>query len=148
MRPEHVGLSVRSLESSIDFYTRVLGLRVERIIESTPERGLGEIVGLPDCHARIAHLVAADAAEGGETGTMLELFEYVTPRGRPVPGDHTQADLGFVHLGFISADARADYARFQQEGVSCFAPPVEYRPGVWVFYFRGPDGEVCELRQT
>jgi hypothetical protein len=26
--------------------------------------------------------------------------------------------------------------------------PVEFRPGVWIFYFFGPDGEVCEMRQT
>ena len=25
--------------------------------------------------------------------------------------------------------------------------PVEFRPGVWVVYFLGPDGEVVELRR-
>jgi len=25
---------------------------------------------------------------------------------------------------------------------------VEFRPGVWIVYFHGPDGEVCELRQV
>jgi len=24
---------------------------------------------------------------------------------------------------------------------------VEFRPDVWVAYFYGPDGEVCEIRQ-
>ena len=47
-----------------------------------------------------------------------------------------------------SNDARADYSRLQGLGIQCIGAPVEFRPGVWVFYFRGPDGEVCELREA
>ena len=140
MNIEHVALSVADLERSIAFYTEVMGLTVKRVIDSTPEKGLGRIVGLPGCSARIAHLSAG--------AFMLELFEYTDPRGRPIARDRNQSDHGFTHVGFTSADVRADVARLRSLGVEFIGEPVEYRQGVWVVYFRGPDREVCELRQT
>jgi catechol 2,3-dioxygenase-like lactoylglutathione lyase family enzyme len=137
---EHTALSVQDLDRSIAFYQDRMGMTLERIIESGPEMGLGDIVGIPGCSARIAHLSSG--------AFMLELFEYTDPRGKRVPTDRTQADHGFSHIGFTSTDARADYASLKQHGVEFLGEPVEYRPGVWVVYFYGPDHEVCELRQT
>jgi catechol 2,3-dioxygenase-like lactoylglutathione lyase family enzyme len=51
-------------------------------------------------------------------------------------------------VGFATADIQADYERLLQAGVSFLSAPVEFRPGAWVVYFRGPDGETGELRQT
>jgi catechol 2,3-dioxygenase-like lactoylglutathione lyase family enzyme len=135
---EHAALSVTNLERSIAFYRDQLGLRLVRVIESDAGSKLGEIVGLPGCQARIAHLES-------EKG-MLELFEYQQPRGQAQP--RTQADIGFSHVGFATADIHAEYERLRCSGVSFFNAPVEFRPGAWVAYFRGPDGEVGELRQT
>ncbi|TVQ21030.1 MAG: hypothetical protein EA382_14180 [Spirochaetaceae bacterium] len=140
LRLEHAGLSVADLERSIAFYRDYLGMRVIRVIESGPEMPLGTIVGMPHATARIAHLEL--------DGMMLELFEYTSPRGREIPEDRRQADHGLVHVGFTSTDTRADYAVLREKGVAFLSEPVEYRPNVWVVYFRGPDGEVCELRQT
>lgn len=137
---EHVGLSVSDLDRSLAFYRDVLGFEVERIIEPSADLPLGEVVGMPGCLARIAHLQS-------EKG-MLELFEYQRPRGRSIPEDRTQADKGFIHIGFTSADARAEYRELKEQGVRFISEPVEFRPGVWIFYFYGPDGEVCEMRQT
>ena len=78
---------------------------------------------------------------------MFELFEYTEPRGRAV-GDRNQADLGFSHVGFASTDVQGDIARLQEMGYPCLGEPVEFRPGVWVAYFSGPDSEVIELRQA
>lgn len=137
---EHAGLSVSNLDRSIAFYRDILGLKVVRIIESHPEMGLGKIVGLPGCSARIAHLKSGKA--------MLELFEYQKPRGREIPEDRTQADYGFIHIGIKSKDVLKDYAKLKQAGVHFLSEPVEFRKNVWVVYFKGPDGEICELRQT
>ncbi len=137
---EHVGLSVLDLDRSLEFYRDVLGFEVERIIEPSADLPLGDVVGMPGCLARIAHLHS-------EKG-MLELFEYQKPRGRAITEDRTQADNGFIHIGFSSEDARAEYRELKQKGVRFMSEPVEFRPGVWIFYFYGPDGEVCEMRQT
>jgi catechol 2,3-dioxygenase-like lactoylglutathione lyase family enzyme len=137
---EHTALSVSDLERSIAFYRDVIGMTLARVIECPPEMRLGDVVGLPGCSARIAHLHSEKA--------MLELFQYVQPRGRPVQQDRTQADLGHIHVGFSSTDVRADHARLAAKGVRFINEPLEFRPGVWIVYFHGPDGEVCELRQS
>ncbi len=137
---EHAALSVSDLDRSLTFYRDRLGMAVVRVIEPGEAGDLGRIVGMKGARARIAHL------ERG--GMMLELFEYVEPRGRPDRDDRTQADLGFSHVGFRSTDVVGDYRRLCAEGVRFLGAPVEFRPGVWVVYFRGPDGEICELRQS
>ncbi|MDR1179346.1 MAG: VOC family protein [Spirochaetales bacterium] len=138
---DHAGLSVSNLEKSIEFYSGLLGLEVERILEPAPERDLGRVNGIPGSKARIAHLRKGEAA-------MLELFEYLDPRGKPLPAGHKQADIGFIHVGFASSDVREDYRRLREKGVQFLGEPVEFRPTVWVVYFRGPDGEVGELREV
>lgn len=138
-RPDHVALSVQNLDRSLTFYCDKLGMEVIRIL--VPGFGgdkLGTVVKLPGCRARIAHLVM--------DGFMLELFEYAEPPGRE--DSRTQAGLGYTHMGFASTDVRADWRRLCSEGVTFFSEPIEFRPGVWIVYFYGPDGEVCELRQT
>jgi glyoxylase I family protein len=137
---DHAGLSVSNLERSLAFYRDLFEMEVERVLEPAPERDLGKINGLPGCRARIAHLRKGAA--------MLELFEFLEPKGKPLPRDHRQADLGFVHAGFASSDVREDYARLKAKGVEFYSEPVEFRSGVWVAYFRGPDGETGELRQA
>ncbi len=75
---EHVGLSVADLGRSIAFYRDILGFAVVRVLEVPPAMRLGDVVGLPPCTARIAHLTLGPA--------MLELFEYRDPQGRPISG--------------------------------------------------------------
>ena len=136
----HVAVSVADLERSLTFYRDLIGLEVVRILDCPPEVRLGEVVGMPGCAARIAHLKIGN--------DMLELFEYLDPRGRPIPTDRKQADNGWIHIGFASSDARGDYARLKASGVRFIGEPVEFRPNVWIVYFHGPDGEVCELKQS
>ena len=139
-RLEHVALSVDDMELSLVFYRDLLGMRVIRDLE--PGLGgekLGMVVGMPGCRARIVHLDLG--------GAMLELFQYLDPIGKPLPPEYRQADIGFTHIGLSSDDVRSDYRKLKAEGVEFFSEPVEFRSNVWIVYFRGPDGEVCELRQ-
>jgi catechol 2,3-dioxygenase-like lactoylglutathione lyase family enzyme len=137
---DHVALSVASLDRSIAFYRDIIGFEVVRILECGPEMKLGDVNGMPGSTARIAHLTLGD--------NMLELFEYQAPKGKPIPPDRKQADNGLIHFGLASTDARADYDKLKEHGVTFLGEPIEFRPGVWIFYFYGPDGEVCELRES
>lgn len=135
-----MALSVADMQRSLEFYRDLLGLELVRELDCGPDSQLGTVVGLPNCSARIAHLMCG--------GTMLELFEYTVPRGDPLPSNHRQADHGPVHFGFQCNNVRGDYERLSDAGVDFISEPVEFRPGVWIVYFHGPDGEVCELRET
>ena len=137
---EHVGLGVANLERSIDFYCSNFNLELVRILEPSSDLPMEKIAGLPGCKVRIAHLTSACA--------MLELFEYVEPQGKPVSAEATQADKGYIHVGFKTTELLEEYERLSAKGVRFFGEPVEIRPDVWVVYFYGPDGEVCELRQS
>lgn len=137
---DHIGLSVTDLERSLAFYRDLLGFEVLRILDCTAEGDLGKVVGMPGCRARVAHLLLY--------GKMLELFEYTEPRGRAQGPGCRQADHGWIHMGLTSTDTRADCARLREAGVEFLSDPVEFRPGVWIVYFKGPDSEVVELRQT
>jgi catechol 2,3-dioxygenase-like lactoylglutathione lyase family enzyme len=137
---EHIALSVSDLDKSIEFYCKHLHCEVIRIIEAGTNPLLGKVVGMPDCIARIAHLKSGP--------NMLELFEYIKPRGEKIPLDHIQADNGFIHAGFRSSDVRNDYLKLVKEGVIFISEPVEFRKDVWICYFYGPDNEVCELRES
>jgi catechol 2,3-dioxygenase-like lactoylglutathione lyase family enzyme len=137
---EHVGLSVSNLDKSIEFYCKNLHCEVIRIVEANTNSLLGKVVDMPDCVARIAHLKAGP--------NMLELFEYTKPKGKKIPKNHKQADNGFIHAGFRSSDVRNDYLIMKNEGVNFLSEPVEFRKDVWICYFYGPDGEVCEIRQS
>ncbi|MCX6984760.1 MAG: VOC family protein [Lentisphaerae bacterium] len=137
---EHTALSVSDIDRSVAFYCENFQMTVDRSMECGADTLLGKVTGMKGCVARIVHLRKGSA--------MIELFEYKFPQGRDIPGDFKQADHGFTHLGFSSDDVRADYRTLLGRGVRFISEPVEFRPSVWVVYFYGPDGEVCELRQS
>ena len=136
---EHVALSGSDLDRSLAFYRDLLGFEVVRILEPRDDPKLGVVAGIPGARARIAHLKMGS--------NMLELFQYIEPVGRQVPEDRCQADHGVIHVGLRSDDVRGDCRRLKTQGVEFLGEPVEFRPDVRVVYFRGPDGEICELRE-
>jgi len=78
---------------------------------------------------------------------MLELFEYYEPIGQDTAKNMRQCDHGLSHIGFEVDNFHELIEELKQRDAEFLGEPVEFRPGVWVVYFRGPDGEVCEFRQ-
>ena len=136
---EHAGLSVSDMERSLSFYCGVLGMKMVREIDFSDER-LGKIVGRPGAKARVVHLALGE--------TALELFQYYEPQEKRSALDHNQWDHGFTHISFRTDDFASDYENLKAKGVIFLGQPLQVRSGTWVVYFRGPDGEVCELRQV
>ena len=136
---DHVALSVADIERSIRFYTGLFGFEVCRRLDADPGLPLGAVIGVAGAAADIAHLYLGEF--------MLELFQYRVPEGR-AEAARSQADHGYIHFGLRASDVHGETARLRAAGVSFLGDPVELRPGVWVVYLRGPDGEVVELRQV
>lgn len=138
-----VGLTVSDLDRAVAFYTRVLGF--ERVGET---EAWGEEVerlqGVFGLRVRIARLRL-----GAET---LELTEYLTPRGRPVPADSRSHDRWFQHVAIIVSDMDRAYAWLRHHRVEHASPAPQRLPdwnpsagGIRAFYFKDPDGHPLEV---
>ena len=136
---EHVALNVRDFDASLAFYRGFLGMDV--ILENeVKDEKLGKVIGVPGAKCKYVHLKIGDG--------VLELFQYTDPRGKNIAKSIQQYDVGFTHISFKVTAFHAELARLREQRVEFLGEPVEFRPGVWVVYFRGPDGEVIEYRQT
>ena len=136
---EHVGLSVKDMDRSLEFYRDFLGMEVVMELDASDEK-LGRVIGVPGAKCRIVHLKLENS--------MLELFNYYEPTGENKAKDIQQFDHGLTHIGFAVDNFHEFVEQLRERGTEFLGEPVEFRPDVWVVYFRGPDGEVCELRQV
>ena len=134
----HVGLGVADLERSLEFYRDFLGMEVIMELDADDGR-IGRVIGIGGAKCKIVHL------KKGET--VLELFHYYEPEGKNKARSLSQTDHGLIHIGFEVNDFHAHVEELRKRNVEFLGEPMEFRPGVWIVYFRGPDGEVCELRQ-
>jgi len=133
---EHVGISVRSLESSMRFYCDLLGLERVGEIERFEGELYGKILALPGASGRVALLKSADI--------QVELFEFATPRPRQADAQRPVCDHGITHFAIKVADIRSAYARLSAAGVPFHCEPLDMG-GIWATYGRDPDGNVFEL---
>ena len=138
-RIEHTALSVSSLERSLAFYRDLIGMEVILELDFEDET-LGIVNGLHGCKAKVVHLKLG--------ATVLELFEYRQPRGKPSARVRRQCDTGFIHIGFRVTDIHKHFRKMKERNVYFYSKPLEIRPEVFIVYFQGPDGEVCEMRQA
>lgn len=136
---EHVGLSVSHMERSLSFYRDFIGMETIMDIIITDDR-IGRVIGISGAKCRIVHLKLGQ--------TILELFCYSNPAGKNKARTMRQYDHGLIHIGFKVADFHKELERLKERNIEFLGKPVEFRPGVWVVYFRGPDGETCEFRQS
>jgi len=135
---KHVALSVSNLEKSLAFYRDLLGMKVLMQLDIEDDR-IARVIGVKGAKCKIVHLEAGSG--------ILELFEYSYPKGSNKARTIHQYDHGLTHFGFEVDDFPLLVQKLKNKGIEFLGEPVEFRPNVWVTYFYGPDGEVCELRQ-
>jgi lactoylglutathione lyase len=119
---KYFGIRVTNLESSIDFYTRLLGLKLKTT-------------------GKMEHGGVFAELEDPVTHFVLELNWY--PRGSPFDTPYTPGE-GLDHLGFEVDDALAVFKRLLAEGVEPALHP--FVDNGWVLAFvKDPDGNWIEL---
>jgi catechol 2,3-dioxygenase-like lactoylglutathione lyase family enzyme len=117
---EHVNLTVSDLDRSIDFYCRLLGLRVRW------RRAPGED-GTPAAHV-------------GDDRHYIALFQAGPGTTRPSV-DYDA--VGLNHFGFVVDDLDAACDRLETLGITPHSE-ADYEPGRRL-YFMDPDGIEVEL---
>lgn len=134
---DHAAISVEDMDKCVAFYRDVIGM--EKVLDRTFDVGMARIIGVPGAKARIVHMKLGES--------VVELFDYMHPKGRSPRPDAQQADYGLIHIGFAVNDFRATYQQLLSRGVRFLGEPVEIRAGVFVAYFHGAEHEVCEMRE-
>jgi catechol 2,3-dioxygenase-like lactoylglutathione lyase family enzyme len=138
-----VGMTVADMERSVAFYGQVLGFRKVSDVEAwgpEPER----LHGIFGVRVRVVRMQL-----GNEE---IELTEYLTPRGRPIPADSRSHDRWFQHIAIIVSDMDRAYAWLREHRVEHASPAPQRLPdwnpnagGIRAFYFKDPDGHPLEV---
>jgi catechol 2,3-dioxygenase-like lactoylglutathione lyase family enzyme len=135
----HIGIPVRDLDRSLDWYRELFGFEAE-FIQGAEGNGLDEIVQLSDAKLRMAFIRLPNV--------LLELLEYERPVG--LDFDRRNCDIGAIHVCFEVDDIREVHRRLHEHGISFTTPPIAQEgaiAGHQICYFRDPDGIQLELWQ-
>lgn len=135
-RVNHTGISVRDMARSLAFYRDLLGLELifDSDVDDVPP--LSAVVGMDNARGRVAWLRAGD--------TMIELWQWDHPEGRPLPDDYRPADKGVTHYALETDDVDGLYQRIVDAGFHANTEPLDL--GLHkTTYVRGPDDEIIEI---
>lgn len=142
----HASWTVSDIQRSIDFYSE-LGFELIHLQHQDNEY-TGKLVGLPNTHL-IAALMKLKGVSPGLSGHVIELVEYVSPKGRHLEG--RPCDITSAHLALISDNSHELYERMLRVDAEFVSPPVPITAGInkggFTCYMHDPDGFVIELMQ-
>ena len=140
-----VGMTVAEMDRSIAFYRDVLTFRVVSDVEVSGD-AFEHLSGVFGGRARVVRLRLADES--------LELTQYLTRGGRPIPADSRSNDAWFQHVAIIVADMDSTYRRLRAHHVEHASTGPQRLPdwnpnagGIRAFYFKDPDQHVLEVLQ-
>lgn len=143
----HFSFTVSDIERSVEFYRDVLGMELVHRQEQA-NAYTRKFVGYPDAHLKVAQLKIRDLPPA-RSGHLLELVEYVAPRGARV--DTRTLNPGTAHLAFEVNDIHAEYQRMVALGVRFRSEPVAIEAGInkggYTCYFLDPDDITLEIIQ-
>ena len=81
----------------------------------------------------------------------LEVFQYVSPEGRPGDPDRPVSDHGYTHFCLDVVDIDAEHERLSAAGMRFPNPPPPAGAvgggAIRAIYGRDPDGNVIELQE-
>ncbi|MDI2097386.1 VOC family protein [Ruicaihuangia caeni] len=140
----HFGLTVKSIERSLEFYCDQIGFpRPDSISESSGE-WIEKVTATADTLLRVAFVDTGD-------GAILELLEYARPDDGVATNDLRHHDVGSAHIAVNTDDIEGALERLSRAGARPVSDP-QYIPsggweGTWIVYLRDPDGNTVELVQ-
>lgn len=137
---KHVAVIVSDMDRSLDFYCNTLGFEVVEKVDLCTGEGVDKIVGLKDVALKIAHLKLPEGP------TLVELLEYIRPKGKPYGPDHRSNDIGVGHFAMYVEEIEEFCNILKSKGVKFISPGVVFSStDEKCCYFYGPDGEIIEI---
>ncbi|HEY8413511.1 MAG TPA: VOC family protein, partial [Pyrinomonadaceae bacterium] len=138
-----IGMTVSDMDTSVDFYSRVLSFEKISDVEVSGE-DYERFQGVFGLRMRVVRMRLGDE--------FIELTEYLAPKGRPVPVDSRSNDRWFQHIAIITSDMNKAYALLRQNKVEHASTGPQRLPdwnknaaGIKAFYFRDPDKHWLEI---
>jgi catechol 2,3-dioxygenase-like lactoylglutathione lyase family enzyme len=142
---DSIGMTVSDMDRSVEFYSKVLSLEKVSDVEVWGD-AYEHLQGVFGLRMRVVRMRLGDE--------FIELTEYLTPKGRPIPADSRSNDRWFQHIAIIVSDMDRAYAWLRQHKVQHASTGPQRLPdwnkgaaGIRAFYFRDPDGHNLEILQ-
>ena len=140
---DSIGITVGDMDRSVDFFSRVLSF--EKVSDTEIFGSEYEhLQGLFGVRARVVRMKLGEES--------IELTEYLTPKGRPIPVDSRSNDRWFQHIAIIVSDMDRAYQWLRQNKVEHASTGPQTLPdwnknagGIKAFYFKDPDQHALEI---
>jgi catechol 2,3-dioxygenase-like lactoylglutathione lyase family enzyme len=138
-----VGMTVSDMDRAVAFYSKVLSFNKisDRFEDNVDYQRLENV---PGAKARIARMRLGN--------TFVDLTQYLTPRGKPIPPDSMSNDLWFQHIAIVVSDMEKAYKQLKQNGVHGISDRPQRLPrwnkeaaDIEAYYFKDPEGHPLEL---
>ncbi|MFY9733741.1 MAG: VOC family protein [Rhodoplanes sp.] len=138
-----IGFTVSDMERAVDFYERVLGFKKVAETQVTGE-AYDTLSGVLASNMRIAHLRLGEQT--------VELTEYLSHEGRPIPVPWRSNDHWFQHFAIVVSDMEKAYEQLRRHRVGQISIEPQTIPesnvaaaGIIALKFCDPDNHALEL---
>jgi catechol 2,3-dioxygenase-like lactoylglutathione lyase family enzyme len=138
-----VEMTVSDTDRSVEFFSKVLSFEKVSDIEVVGSE-YDRLQGLFGVRMRIVRMRLGD--------DIIELTEYLAPKGRPIPADSRSNDQWFQHIAIVVSDMDKAYQQLRAHKVQHTSTGPQRIPdwnkaaaGIKAFYFKAPDGHNLEL---
>jgi catechol 2,3-dioxygenase-like lactoylglutathione lyase family enzyme len=140
---EAVGLTVADIDRSVEFFSNVLSFEKVSDVELFGGE-FDRLYGVFGARVRVVRMKLGEE--------LIELTEYLTPRGRPLRADSRSHDHWFQHIAIVVSDMDRAYAQLRAHRVKHTSTAPQRIPdwnraaaGIRAFYFKDSDDHNLEL---
>lgn len=128
-----VGMTVKSLNESIEFYWGTFGIPVIKVFDM-PAFVIENLYGIKNAQVRMALLRCG-------WGSFIELFEF-TPTDKTVDAKYNRP--GLTHIALDVGNVKRVYKKLKTKGVEFITEPMREGKTEYIF-LKDPDGHLVEL---